>query len=170
MPLFFPPAPTPTLIQNEAIAYSGNSTLALTANNVYVYAFEIAGPVTITAVRWRMGGTATGHSNMALYTFAGSLVSGSDTGAQVNTASAANTFTYSTAISLQAGQYYLALACDNSTDTYLGGAVTVATDALSRARVATNALSAGAMPSTLGTISTVAKQPAMAALTSGGLS
>lgn len=170
MPLF--PAviiPTPPIISNDAVVYGSVLTVTLTANAVNLYAFSLPSFTTITGVRWRMGATTTGHTNMAVYTLAGNLVTGSDTGAQLNTASAANNFTYGTALGLAAGLYYLALACDNATDTYEGTSLGASQSELTTYRLAANALAAGVMPATTGAISFNAKQPSMSALISGGL-
>lgn len=160
----------PSIINNEVAAYVGTSGL-LVANTVYLFAFELQTQVTIIKARWRMAATTTGTTNMGIYTqngAASALVSGSDTGAQTNAASADNNFTYATPILLSPGQYFMALAPSNSTDTYLtrGAAGTQGT---SRARLATNALSAGVLPATTGTLLAAGTTPSMALIDSGGL-
>lgn len=167
MPLFTNP-PVPLIISTDAISFSGVSTGAAVANTVYLYAFELASPVTVVSARWRNGATAAGHTNMAIYTAAGDLVAGSDTGAQSNVANTETTFAYATAFKLGAGQYYMAIACD-ATDNYLANTLSSSSQPITRARKATNTLAAGAMPSTLGALTSAAFSPAMAFLVSGGL-
>jgi len=160
----------PEIIAAEAIAVAGVITATITANAVYLYGFELAANVSIASVRWRMGATTTGHTNMGIYTYAGNLVSGSDTGSQVNTLSALNSFSYATPIPLSPGQYFLALACDNSTDTYLAlSGATTFSESMTRHRVAANSLAAGALPLTTGAISATVKELAVAAIPVGGL-
>ena len=161
---------TPAIISNEAIIYAASLTQTLTINVPFLYAFEISAYVTVTGMRWRNGATTTGTTNMALYTFTGNLVSGSDTGAITNVASSAVNATYGTAVTLAPGQYYLALASSNGTDTYMAASLASSQSELSRARQGSNLLSSGVMPSTLGTIAFAAKEPAVTALVSGGLS
>jgi hypothetical protein len=159
----------PLILSTDAISFAATSATAAVANKVYVYEFELNESVTVTAARWRNGSTAAGHTNMAIYDASGNLVSGSDTGAQSNAVSTETTFTYATSFRLGRGVYYLALACD-TTDTYFSTGVASTTIPITRARVAANALAAGAMPSTLGALSGAAIQPCMAFLVSGGLS
>lgn len=164
------PAVKPQFIGTEAISLAGGLTVTLTANQVYLYLFETPVPLTITGVKWRMGVTTTGHTNMGIYTYAGNLVAGSDTGAQTNTASTSMSFTYGSAITLAPGSYFIALACDNATDTYEGITAPTGGAILARTRAATNVLAAGALPATTGAIVTPgAKVPGCALQVSGGI-
>lgn len=170
MPLFYPQV-TPQFIGTEATGLAGALTILLTANTVYLYLFEVPPTgITIIGVKWRMGATATGTSNIGIYTYAGALVAGSDTGAQTNNANNSMSFTYGSAITLSSGSYFLALAPSNSTDTYEGITAPTGGSILSRYRAATNALSGGALPATTGTILTAGtKIPGCALAISGGI-
>jgi len=162
-----PSAPAPQIIDNEVAALTGASS-ALAASNVYLWAFEITVPVVIVGMRWRNAATATGATNMGIYTAAGNFVAGSDTGAVTDVANAAVSFTYGTPLVLAPGQYYLALACNNGTDTFQGVSPLGANG--SRAKKTTNNLAAGALPLTTGVIITnPSVAPAMSALVSGGI-
>src|SRR5260221_12760530 len=98
MPLFYPPAPTPQFVGTEPVGVAGALTILLTANQVYLYLFEVPPTgMTILGTKWRMGATTTGHTSMGIYTYAGNLVAGSDTGAQLNVANNSQSFTYGTA-------------------------------------------------------------------------
>src|SRR5260221_7439985 len=118
MPLHTYPI-APVIISDEPASMVAITTGVLVAFTVYLYAFELQSPVVVLGVKWGTGATHTGNTNMGIYTFAGNLVAGSDTGAQVNGASVDNSFTYGSAIALSPGQYLMALAPSNSTDTYL---------------------------------------------------
>lgn len=165
-----PMPPAPQFIGTEAVGVAGALTILLTANQVYLYLFEVPVPMTILGVKWRMGATTTGHTNMGIYTYAGNLVSGSDTGAQLNVANNSQSFTYASAIKLPIGSYYIALACDNATDTYEGITAPTGGSIISRHRAATNVLAAGALPATTGAILTAGtKVPGVALQVSGGI-
>jgi hypothetical protein len=140
------------IISNDPIATVGVAATMAGPGTPYLFAFELQVATPIHQVRWHMGATATGHTNIALYTGAGALVAGSDTGAQSNSASTTSTFTYATDVLLSPGQYWLAIACDNTTDTYEGITGMNTRISTTRQRTGTNALAAGAMPLTLGTI------------------
>jgi len=143
---------TPAIIANDVtglIAPNANKTF--TANGVFLYAFEVYASTVILGGSWYSGATATGNTNMGIYTVAGNLVSGSDSGAIANAASQIVSFTYTTPVTLSPGAYLMACSSSNGTDTYLGiGAP--ATDKNWRGRRTTNAMSAGALPLTTGTI------------------
>ena len=169
MPLFLALPVAPLIICNDGASLSGSVSATLTANRVYLYAFELQVSVTVLKARYRTGATTTGACNMAIYTFAGNLVAGTDTGAQTNVASTTTDFTY-TAFNLGPGQFYLALACNNGTDTILATNLAGSLSAPSHERYAANALAAGAMPSTLGAITNNPDRcPGVALLLSGGL-
>ncbi len=161
MPLFYPPVPTPQFVGTEPVGVAGALTILLTANQVYLYLFEVPPTgMTILGTKWRMGATTTGHTSMGIYTYAGNLVAGSNS----------QSFTYGTAVFLPAGSYYIALACDNATDTYEGITAPSGGTQLSRHRAATNALAAGALPATTGAILTAGtKVPGAALQVSGGI-
>lgn len=165
MPLHTYPI-APAIISDEVASLAGSSTV-LSANTVYLSAFELQAPTVVLGVKWIMVATATGKTNIGIYTLAGNLVAGSDTGQQTNTASSDNSFTYGTSVLLSPGQYLMALAPSNSTDTYLVRAVT-ATGAC-RERRATNAMSAGALPSTTGAFVVTGNFPAYSLTIQGGL-
>lgn len=170
MPLFYAPVTTPMIIPSEAAAVGGGVTSTITINVPFLYAFEVSGQsLLIHQVRWRMGATATGHTNMAIYTATGNLVAGSDTGSIANAANTTFTQAYGTDVSLAPGQYWMALASDNGTDTYGGISGLLARIGSTRHRQGTNLLAAGAMPSTLGAITTSTNNPFMALIPTGSL-
>src|SRR5260221_4725492 len=101
MPLFYPPAPTPQFVGTEPVGVAGALTILLTANQVYLYLFEVPPTgMTILGTKWRMGATTNGHTSMGIYTYAGNLVSGSDTRPQLNVAHNSQSFRYGTAVYL----------------------------------------------------------------------
>jgi hypothetical protein len=170
MPLFYAPVTTPMIIASEGAADAGGVTSTITINVPFLYAFEVSGQsLLVHQVRWRMGATTTGHTNMAIYTAAGNLVAGSDTGAVLNVANTTHTPAYGTDVLLGPGQYWLALASDNGTDTYGGISGILARIGATRHRQGTNLLAAGAMPATLGAITTSTNNPFMALLPTGSL-
>src|SRR5258708_19137172 len=149
MPLFYPPATTPQFVGTDPVGVAGALTILLTANQVYLYLFEVPPTgTTILGTKWRMGATIGGHTNMGIYTYAGNLVAGSDSGAQLNVANNSQSFTYGTAVFFPASSHYIALACDNATDTYEGITAPSGGTQLSRHRAATQALPAGGEPTT----------------------
>ncbi len=156
----------PLIIGSEVATLTGSSNAA-SANTVYLWAFELQVEVIITGFRWRNTATGGGATNCGIYTFAGNLVAGSDTGATNDGINTTTTATYATPLQLQPGQYFLALAC-GATDTFQSVSPTITNNA--RAKRATNALAAGALPLTTGTIvASSAFVPGFAALVSGGL-
>lgn len=160
--------PAPQLISNEAT--SGSAVVLLTAAAVYVYAFEVNTPTTINSIRWRTGATAAGKTNVGLYTSTGNLVANSDSGQQNNAINTENIFTYSTPILLAPGQYFMALSASANTDDYQGSTGAGNSLPMTRNRLATNAVSAGALPPTLGALSSTTVAPMIALLPAGGLS
>lgn len=141
----------PAIISNEVGAMVGNNNTTLTQNAVYLFAFEVNSNTTILGGKWWCGSTAASTANMAIYTLAGSIVSGSDSGAVNNSASSVASFTYSTPVTLAPGQYFMAFASATGTDTYIvrSGA---GNSTNMRERKATNSLSAGSMPTSTGTL------------------
>src|SRR5215469_8117064 len=149
MPLFHRPAPPPLIIADEVISITGVATSTLTANAVYLYAFELNTPTTFSGAKWRMGATTTGTTDIGIYDFATGTKQAS-LGATTNTASTNMSANFSGGnITLPAGQYFMAMTLSNSTDT----AVTTGVSnpgIQSRIRQATNNATSGVLPSTLG--------------------
>lgn len=137
----------PWIITNEEFLSQG-STFTLTANNVYLYLFEIAGPITIATMRYRIGATATGTVDLGLYDSGGNLLS--HTGATAVAASNINSLSLLTTVNLSPGRYSMALCPSNSTDTYVGSSGLK--NGGGRYALATNTGTAGVLPSTTGTI------------------
>lgn len=164
MPLFIAPT-LPTILSVEPASFQGRNTY--TATKVYVYAFEVNNAITIIKARCNTGATAAGTVNMGIYTFAGNLVPGSDTGAVSVIINSDVTFTYPTPFTLLPGQYYMAISPSSSTDNYLGYANV--TNATYRARLATNVTSGGALPATLGAIGSTFNIPAVSFILQNGL-
>lgn len=158
----------PAIVADDGSYLVAPTNSTLTANTVYLRAFVLSATTTITAASFRMGATIGGKTNMGIYTLSGTLVSGSDTGQITNVASADNTFTYGTPITLTPGSYFIALSPSNSTDTYVSRAITAASKNSSY-RQATNTLSGSALPSTTGTLGTTAVAPVCALYVQGGL-
>src|SRR5258708_13650212 len=71
----------PQIIDNE-VASSTLNTSALSANTVYLWAFELLTNVTITGMRFRNGTTATVATTLGIYTSAGNLIPATHTAAQ----------------------------------------------------------------------------------------
>lgn len=161
---------SPAIIATDWSQAGSVVTTTYTANQVQCFSFDLQAPTVITGARWHMGATATGSTNVAIYTLSGgALVSGSDTGAITNVANSDVSATYTTPISLAPGQYLAALASSNGTDTYMARNSGSANKAWHN-RVATNTMSASVMPSTLGTLNATLSNPSFCLLTQGGLS
>jgi hypothetical protein len=161
----------PLIIEPNELLAAASLTTTLATNTVYLWAFEVSATTVVTGIKYRMGATVTGTANMGIYAFNGSsssLITGSDTGAHTNAASQDNSVTYGTAITLSPGQYLMALAPSNNTDTYFARTVGGTTLA-SRIRLATNALSAGALPPTTGALTTSSIGPICSLTIQGGL-
>jgi hypothetical protein len=130
---------------------AGGTTGVAVANTVYVIAVTVRGTTTISNMRTHVGSTATGHTDMGLYDVNGNQLA--HTGAVVNVASTPNTNALIGGnYTLSPGNYYLAMCCDNSTDTYSRMNTLGVPGALSTTRFATNTGTAGVLPATLGTI------------------
>ncbi len=151
MPLFTSP-PQEWMLGSDALETgAGGTTGAAVANQVYLIAVVVRGTTTITNMRTHVGSTATGHTDMGIYDINGNLLA--HTGAVANVASSANTNPLSGGnYLLTPGNYYIAMCCDNSTDTYSRQNSLVVPGALSNIRQATNAATAGVLPSALGAI------------------
>lgn len=162
------PIIAPLIIASEAATEVQALTVTLATGVEYLYAFKIDTPVSVTAIRWDMGATATGKTNAGIYTFAGALVAGSDSGQVVNSASATNTFSYGTPVYLPPGQYFMAIACTNNTDTYAGKILTNAYST-SNHRRATNSVSGTALNNVTGGYTTTTICIACSLVLSGGL-
>jgi hypothetical protein len=168
MPLFYPQV-MPAIITDDGAYIVAPTSTTVTANTLYMRAFTVFSTTIVVAAGWNMGATATGKTNIAIYTLAGNLVSGSDTGQVSNVANSDVKSTYATAVTLAPGQYFVAFASSNSTDTYLARGSN-ADSKSSSYRVATNAVSAGAMPSTTGTLNLSGIAPVVSLYTQNGLS
>lgn len=161
-----PMPPAQAIIGSEAVALSAASGV-LVANVVYLYAFEVASPTTISGIRTRVTATATGTSDVGIYNAAGNLLV--HTGAVANIANTNQTFNFASNYTLSPGLYYLALTPSNSTDTY--NRVTTATniEPFARIRAAVNAATAGVLPNATGGTAANANTPTLSAVVVGGL-
>lgn len=163
------PQPQRLIIADEAIAATAAVTTTYTANNVYLYAFEVEVPTAISGGKWRTGATATGTSDIGIYTFAGALLA--HTGATANAANTSQSPNFSGGnITLAPGQYFIGYCVSNSTDTIAGKGGLANSAGDNRWRQATNAATAGVLPnSTGGYTSNPANFPALALVVVGGL-
>lgn len=156
------------IISDEASALVGALTTVLAANAVYLYAFEVYAPTTITGAKWRMGATTTGTTDIGVYDVNGNLLG--HTGATTNTASTNMSANFISSITLAPGLYFMAMCPSNSTDTYLAVTSAATQTTPTRHRQATNTGTAGVLPNTTGGYSdTPSKAPAMSLTVSGGL-
>lgn len=162
---------TPQYLGVDIAAMNGSQNQTVAQNTVFLYEVEIQAPVAVTGFHYRAGNAATGHVNGAIYTAAGNLVSGSDTGQIANSSTTTNvSFTYTNPVYLSPGVYLLAFASDSTTDTFIALTSQTGGQVLSRARQATNTLSGGAMPATTGALVTSGtKMPAFSFPLSGGI-
>lgn len=169
--LILPAPPTkPMFLAAEAAMLAGVSSLTLTANVVFVYAFKLDTLLIVTAAHWSTGTTATGHTNVGVYMAAGNQVPNGDTGSIANTASTTFTQAFPANLNLPPGQYFAVIASDNGTDTYNGVSLAAAGKSLVTGfRQAANALSGGALPATLGALSNTTKCPAVGLAFTGSL-
>ncbi len=154
---------------DEVISVTGVATSTLTGNTVYLYAFKLSAPTTYSGAKWRMGATVTGTTDIGIYDFATGTKQAS-LGATTNVASTNMSANFSGGnIQLSAGQYFMAMTVSNSTDTPVTNAVSNP-GIQSYMRQATNAASAGVLPSTLGGYSdTPARFPSFGLTVVGGL-
>lgn len=153
----------PWAIVEEGIPPSGASHV-LTANQVYLWGFEIQTPITIDTLTWKMAATVTGTTDVGIYDANGNLLAHS--GATTNVANSNNTATLTNALSIGPGRYLLALCPSNGTDTYSG--VNAAGSGLVRSMGCANAATAGVLPATTGTLSAAGNVPLMRAHVVGG--
>src|SRR5579859_288260 len=174
MPLF-PPQIAPQYLGVDVAALNGGQNQTLGAGTVYLYEVEIPVAVTITGFKYRAGNAATGYVNGAIYTAAGNIVAGSDTGAITNQSVTTNvSFSYVTPFTLSPGVYFLAFGVDLNTDTFIALVSQTGGQIMSRVRVATNTVvTPGAtqtMPTTTGALLTNnTKCPAFSFPLSGGI-
>ena len=144
---------------------SAASNGVLAANSVYLYVFELMAPVTVTSMRWRMGATATGTSDLGIYDGNGNLLG--HTGASTNTASTLMTVALTGGnLALSPGRYSLALCPSNATDTYFRA--NNMAQSVARCYIATNAGTAGVLPATTGAQTSTTACPVLAGIVSGG--
>ena len=138
----------PAIISSDATAVSAASGV-LAGNVVYLYAFEITASIVISSMKFRVTATATGTTDAGIYDSNGNLLT--HTGAVTNTANTTMTNALSGGnFSLAPGQYFSALCCSNSTDTYQRVSPGNSYSPMSRMRQATNAGSVGVLPATTG--------------------
>ena len=159
---------SPWLIDAGNIAI-GNSNAVLSANTVYLWAFELQASAVITGMRWRVAATATGNTDAGIYDSGGNLLA--HTGATANSANVQNSANFANALSLPPGKYYMAICPSNATDTYnrVNNIQVGSGSIIERNLTATNNGSAGVLPSTLGGVSAASNMPTMSAIVSGGL-
>ncbi len=170
MPLFPPfsiPIP-PYLGSDAAESSAGGTTNTVTANQVYLIAEQIIGGCVVTGMRTHVGSTATGNTDMGIYDANGNLLA--HTGKVANVASTTQTNNFSSPLYLGPGNYFLAFANDNGTDTYSRAGTIGVPGAMSNFRIATNNATAGVLPATLGAIlAPSGAYPVFSGVTQGGL-
>lgn len=95
------------------------STAWVTANEAVFVPMSIRAPFYCTQVWWLNGGTLSGNVDVGLYTIGGTrlLSGGSVAAAGANATQAVN---LGTAVLLNPGPYYLAMAMSSGTGTYVG--------------------------------------------------
>ncbi len=159
----------PWTVSNDAASLTGAATTVLTANVVYLYAFEVMASITVTGCKWHMGTTATGTTDVGVYDANGNLLG--HTGAVANVASTNMSNALSGGnLTLAPGQYFLALCPSNSTDTYQAVSATSPKTPTSRNRQGVTGGTAGVLPTTTGGYTdTPAQVPAMALALLNGL-
>ncbi len=162
----------PWIISNDAASVNSVLTVTFTANNVFLYAFEVSAPCTITGAKWRMGATVgtggTQTTDIGIYDANGNLLG--HTGATTNVASTNMSQAFLSSVLLTPGLYFMAFVSQNGSDTYLGISGTTSKSTTSRNRLATNLASAGVLPATTGGYSdTPGNVPAISLTISGGL-
>ncbi len=144
------------IICDESISATGAVTAVFVNTNVFLYFFKLDVPTTLSGGKWHTGATATGATDIGIYTFAGNLqASISGGGAGVGTNNAANTSQSSAFsggnITLAPGQYFMALCESVSTDTITGKAGIVNSGGSNRWRLAVNGPNASfSLPATTG--------------------
>lgn len=144
-----------------------SSQAVSSANQVYAFRFSLPASFTVSSISYYINTlSAGGNCDFGLYDSSGNLLT--HTGAQ----STATTGAFDVAISgggsttFSAGVYYFAWGCDNITakvETFSGSVLPALFNAGTTKNVGTgaNALSAGALPATLGTVTaSTTPQPA----------
>lgn len=145
---------------------AGGSKTVASAGRIYFQLVEIDAPCAVAAVTWQTAGTQAGNARVGIFgplatanTPSGdSLVAESASTATAN-ANQLNSVAFSTTPRLVPGQYMLALAFDNTSNTFIGNAsaAVVFSNATAQADQAY-----GAMPSTIPALSqNTTNQPAM---------
>ena len=169
MPLFFPSV-QPWVIDMGLGADGSAASGVLTANVVYLYAFEIPATVgsslTIAGMRWRMFATVTGTTDIGIYDQNGNLLA--HTGVQTNLASQVQSANFASALALAPGRYYMGLCPSNSTDTYGRVGSLGPNFSIARNYQGATAGTAGVLPASAGAVSTNPATPVMEAIVSGG--
>lgn len=167
MPLFVPTIALLALGTEDLGLLGGQGVMV--ANTVYAWSFITQTAITINALRWRNGTTATGTSDVGVYDSGNNLLVHS--GVQTNSSNTTTTFTLATPLLIGPGSYYLALCPSNSTDTYSGIATTPGDFvAGSSFRSQASGGSSGVLPNTLGATVRAGSFPSIAAVLAGGLS
>lgn len=161
----------PWIIEGYSFIPQNSSGTLTPANSVWTFSFEVTANITVTAMRWRMGATATGNSDLGIYDSGGNLLG--HTGSVANTASVDCTANLTANLTLAPGRYYMAITNGNTTDTYNRLVnETAGTPLIHRAGVAANTSTGGitpSLPSTLGAISATPNYVTCSAIVSGGI-
>ncbi len=163
----------PPWIVDGGTQLAGNANAALSANTVYLWAFELSDSTTLGGMRWRMAATATGKTDAGIYDASGTLLA--SIGATANSANVDNTAAFSAGnITLAKGRYLLALTPGNGTDTYerASNLQVAASNIITRALTATNTstgTTTPALPPTTGTFVIATLTPTISAYVVGGL-
>lgn len=166
MPLTVNPPPL-WIVCNDAVAYNAGSSL-LTANTVYMMAFELYGIATVNSIGYRTGVTETGTTDGGIYDVNGNLLA--HTGAITNVVTTTMKNALPSPLVIGPGLYYVALCPSLSTDNY-SRISSAQGETLGHQRTATNTGTSGVLPTTTGVISSTlnSNTPAMIVLLSGGL-
>jgi hypothetical protein len=133
-----------TEIAALAIGAPPTSTAWFSANAAAFIPFRIGQAATVLKLGWHNGGVVSGNVDCGIYNEAGSRIvsAGSTPASGTSAIQAVDT----TDITLQPGRYYLALAVDNTTQTFLAWSLGVA--AYVRMLALANQASAFPLPAT----------------------
>lgn len=161
---FWGPGVNQENVGGTAIVFSPTGT-----NNVLVFEFALVKTVTVRKVVLTVVTTSVASTaNVGIYTRTGNLLIDSGT---FDTASATTqSKTLGAPVTLPPGIYYFAQACTATTPTsqtsvtWNGSAATIANTNGVRQGLAANALAAGALPATLGTVTGFANRTPVAPL------
>lgn len=144
-----PPPPAPWTIGTDMVAATMTGGQVLDANGVYLYAFEIAAPITVSKMQYSTESVATGTVDMGLYDANGNLLG--HTGAIANTsADSIMTNALTANLTLAPGRYFAAFCSLNHTDTIDGLASYFQLAVSHRYRRGVTAATAGVLPATTG--------------------